>query len=38
VDENLIGGFVLQVEDQQIDASVSAKLTKLKRELLASQN
>ncbi len=38
VDENLIGGFVLQVEDQQIDASVSAKLTKLKRELLASQS
>lgn len=38
VDENLIGGFVLQVEDQQIDASVSAKLTKLKREFLASQN
>lgn len=38
VDENLIGGFVLQVEDQQIDASVAAKLTKLKRELLASQS
>ena len=37
VDENLIGGFVLQVEDQQIDASVAAKLKKLKRELLESQ-
>ncbi len=37
VDKNLIGGFVLQVEDQQIDASVSAKLKKLKRELLESQ-
>jgi F-type H+-transporting ATPase subunit delta len=36
VDPLLIGGFVLQVEDQQIDASVSAKLKKLKRELLAS--
>lgn len=37
VDEKLIGGFILQVEDQQIDASVSAKLKKIKRELLASQ-
>jgi len=38
VDSNLIGGFILQVEDQQIDASVSSKLKKLKRELLASKN
>ncbi|HZK94548.1 MAG TPA: ATP synthase F1 subunit delta [Prolixibacteraceae bacterium] len=38
VDNTLIGGFVLQVEDQQIDASVAAKLKKLKRELLASRN
>ena len=38
VDEELIGGFVLQVEDQQIDASVAAKLKKLKRVLLESQN
>lgn len=37
-DPKLIGGFVLQVEDQQIDASVAAKLKKLKRELLESQN
>ena len=37
-DSKLIGGFVLQVEDQQIDASVAAKLKKLKRELLESQN
>ena len=36
-DKNLIGGFVLQVEDQQIDASVAAKLKKLKKELLESQ-
>ena len=36
-DEKLIGGFVLQVEDQQIDASVSAKLQKIKRELLESR-
>ena len=37
VDSKLIGGFVLQVEDQQIDASVAAKLKKLKRELLSSE-
>ena len=37
VDPKLIGGFVLQVEDQQIDASVAAKLNRLKRELLASE-
>jgi len=37
VDSKLIGGFVLQVEDQQIDASVTAKLKKLKRELLTSE-
>ena len=36
-DEKLIGGFVLQVEDQQIDASVSAKLQKIKRVLLESR-
>ncbi len=38
VDNKLIGGFILQVEDQQIDASVAAKLKKLKKELLASRN
>jgi F-type H+-transporting ATPase subunit delta len=37
VDSKLIGGFVLQVEDQQIDASVAAKLKKLKNQLLASK-
>lgn len=37
VDTGLIGGFVLQVEDQQIDASVATKLKRLKRELLESQ-
>jgi F-type H+-transporting ATPase subunit delta len=36
VDNKLIGGFILQVEDQQIDASVASKLKKLKKELLAS--
>ena len=38
VDSKIIGGFILQVEDQQIDASVAAKLKKLKRELLANKN
>jgi len=35
-DENaeLIGGFILRVGDEQIDASVSTKLGKLKREFL----
>ena len=37
VDPKLIGGFVLQVEDQQIDASVAAKLNKLRRELLTNE-
>lgn len=37
VDPKLIGGFVLQVEDQQINASVASKLKKLKQELLAGQ-
>lgn len=37
VDPKLIGGFVLQVEDQQIDASVAAKLNKLKKVLLTSE-
>ena len=36
VDSELIGGFVLHVEDQQIDASVATKLKKLKRELLTN--
>jgi len=38
VDNKIIGGFILQVEDQQIDASVAAKLRKLKKELLANRN
>ena len=36
VNPDLLGGFVLQIGDRQIDASVSAKLKKLKRELLES--
>jgi len=35
VDESIIGGFVLKVEDNFIDASVKNKLRKIKRELLS---
>lgn len=34
-DKELVGGFILQVEDQQLDASISGKLKKIKRELLS---
>jgi F-type H+-transporting ATPase subunit delta len=34
VNQDLIGGFILRVEDQQIDASVSSKLKELKQELI----
>lgn len=34
VDERLIGGFILKVEDQQLDASVSTQLIKMRRELV----
>lgn len=33
VDESIIGGFVLKVEDNYIDASVKNKLNKIKKEL-----
>lgn len=33
-DESLIGGFILQVEDQRFDASVSNQLREIRRELL----
>ena len=32
---DLIGGFVLTVEDKQLDASVKGKLNKIKKELQA---
>jgi len=38
VDASIIGGFVLRVGDQQIDASLSSKLKRIKRELIQSQN
>lgn len=34
VDKDIIGGFVLRIEDQQLDASVSNQLNQIKRELL----
>ena len=34
VDESVIGGFKLRVEDQLIDASISSKLQKIKQELI----
>lgn len=36
VDKEIIGGFVLRVEDQQLDASVSTQLNNIKRELLSN--
>lgn len=36
VDPEILGGFVLRVEDNYIDASVKNKLRKIKKELLGS--
>ncbi len=36
VNKNIIGGFVLTVEDRQYDASVSGQLRKMKKQLLKS--
>jgi F-type H+-transporting ATPase subunit delta len=33
-DKELIGGFILKVEDQQLDASVKGQLKKIKRKLI----
>lgn len=32
VDKDIIGGFILQIEDQQIDSSIAGKLEELKSE------
>jgi F-type H+-transporting ATPase subunit delta len=37
VDERLIGGFVLRVEDQQMDASVAGQLQKIRKELAGNR-
>jgi len=36
IDESIMGGFVLTVEDQQFDASVVSKLKYIKQELISS--
>jgi F-type H+-transporting ATPase subunit delta len=36
VDPSIIGGFILRIEDQQIDASISSQLKKIKTELINS--
>jgi len=37
VDENIIGGFVLRIDDQQVDASIAHQLRKVKETLLQSE-
>jgi F-type H+-transporting ATPase subunit delta len=36
VDPSIIGGFVLRIEDQQINASIQSQLKKIKRDLINS--
>jgi F-type H+-transporting ATPase subunit delta len=36
IDKNIIGGFILRVDDQYIDASLRNKLRKIKKELKGS--
>jgi F-type H+-transporting ATPase subunit delta len=36
VDPSMIGGFILRIEDQQINASLKSQLKKIKRELINS--
>ena len=33
VDESLIGGFIVRMDDKQIDASVLTQLNRMKQEL-----
>jgi F-type H+-transporting ATPase subunit delta len=33
IDDTIIGGFILRVGDEQIDASIANKLATLRREL-----
>lgn len=37
IDQNLIGGFVLRIDDKELDASVATSLQKIKRELTESK-
>lgn len=34
VDENIIGGFILTIDDKQLDASIATQLKRMKRELV----
>ncbi len=34
IDPEIIGGFIIKIEDEQIDASVKTRLTKIKKELV----
>ena len=36
IDPEIIGGFILRVDDNYIDASVRTKLNKIKKELMRS--
>jgi F-type H+-transporting ATPase subunit delta len=36
VDPAIIGGFILRIEDEQVDASIKSQLNKIKRELINS--
>ena len=36
VNPSIIGGFMLRIEDQQINASIRSQLNKIKRELINS--
>ncbi len=38
VDEKLIGGFILRVDDQQVDASIASKLERIKTALIQSHS
>jgi F-type H+-transporting ATPase subunit delta len=37
VNENLIGGFILRIDDRQLDASVATQLRKVREELLQTE-
>jgi F-type H+-transporting ATPase subunit delta len=36
IDPEIIGGFILQIDDNYIDASIRNKLRKIKKELIGS--
>lgn len=36
IDPEIIGGFILQIDDSYIDASIKTKLRKIKKELIGS--